>query len=295
MTGLILGRLWQAAVVLGVMSVAVYALIGLMPGDPIDLMVSADPDLTPEDARRLKALYGLDRPVLERWWAWVGNVARGDLGYSRLYAAPVLDVLGPRPREHSHPPRHKLCPRPHHRPPGRNPGGHEAVLLVRPPHQLHRARGGLGSGVLVRPRPHRRLRGGARGAAGRRDRGGRRPRRLQPAGLPRAAGGDPRLRIPGRPRPLHARGGHRGARAAPHPNRVRQGGGDRPGGGRARAPQRDDPGHHRDRARHGHARIGGARRRGRSSHGRGRGSSSTTPSWATISTSRSPPCSWPPG
>ena len=95
MTALLLGRLWQAALVLGVMSVAVYALIGLMPGDPIDLMVSSDPDLTPEDARRLKALYGLDRPVLERWWAWAGHAVRGDLGYSRLYAAPVLDVLGP--------------------------------------------------------------------------------------------------------------------------------------------------------------------------------------------------------
>ena len=95
MTALVVGRLWQAAVVLGIMSVVVYALIGLMPGDPIDLMVSSDPDLTPEDAQRLKALHGLDRPVLERWWAWVGHAVRGDLGYSRLYAAPVLDVLGP--------------------------------------------------------------------------------------------------------------------------------------------------------------------------------------------------------
>lgn len=95
MTALVLGRLWQGAVVLLVMSVAVYALIGLMPGDPIDLMVSADPTLTPEDARRLKALYGLDRPILERWWAWAGHAVRGDLGYSRLYAAPVPDVLLP--------------------------------------------------------------------------------------------------------------------------------------------------------------------------------------------------------
>ena len=94
-TSLILGRLWQGALVLLVTSIAVYALIGLMPGDPIDLMVSADPDLTPEDARRLKALYGLDRPILERWWVWAGHAVRGDLGYSRLYAAPVLDVLRP--------------------------------------------------------------------------------------------------------------------------------------------------------------------------------------------------------
>lgn len=94
-TTLVLGRLWQAALVLGVMSLAVYALIGLMPGDPIDLMLSSDPDLTAEDTLRLKALHGLDRPILDRWWAWVRLAAGGDLGYSRLYAAPVLDVLGP--------------------------------------------------------------------------------------------------------------------------------------------------------------------------------------------------------
>ena len=95
MTALVLARLWQAALVLGVTSVVVYALIGFMPGDPIDLMLSSDPDLTTEDALRLKALHGLDRPLLDRWWTWARHAAGGNLGYSRLYAAPVLDVLGP--------------------------------------------------------------------------------------------------------------------------------------------------------------------------------------------------------
>ena len=42
-------RLFQALLVLLVMSVVIYGLIGLMPGDPIDLMLSADPKLTPAD------------------------------------------------------------------------------------------------------------------------------------------------------------------------------------------------------------------------------------------------------
>jgi peptide/nickel transport system permease protein len=79
-----------------VMSFVIYSLIGLMPGDPIDLMVQAIPNLTPEDARRLKAIYGLDRPLLERYLAWLGAALSGDLGYSRLYAQPVLAILGPR-------------------------------------------------------------------------------------------------------------------------------------------------------------------------------------------------------
>ncbi|MDH3917502.1 MAG: ABC transporter permease, partial [Rhodospirillales bacterium] len=64
MTRYILQRLVESAVVLLIMSFVIYGLIGLMPGDPIDLMVSADPDLTPADAERLRALYGLDRPIL---------------------------------------------------------------------------------------------------------------------------------------------------------------------------------------------------------------------------------------
>lgn len=92
----ILGRLAGALVLLLGMSVLIYGLIGLMPGDPIDLMVSADPSLTPADAVRLKALYGLDRPLLARWWAWLSSALQGDLGYSRLYGQPVLAVLWPR-------------------------------------------------------------------------------------------------------------------------------------------------------------------------------------------------------
>jgi peptide/nickel transport system permease protein len=95
MASLIFNRLWQAALVLLIMSFAVYGLIGLMPGDPIDLMISADPNLTAADAQRLKALYGLDRPLLERWLNWLGRALAGDFGYSRLYAQPVPEVLAP--------------------------------------------------------------------------------------------------------------------------------------------------------------------------------------------------------
>ena len=95
MLRLIAHRLAHSVLVLLVISFAVYGLIGLMPGDPIDLMVSADPDLTPEDAKRLKALYGLDQPIISRWWHWLTAALRGDFGYSRLYATPVLEVLAP--------------------------------------------------------------------------------------------------------------------------------------------------------------------------------------------------------
>ena len=88
-------RLWQSALVLVVMSFVIYALIGLMPGDPIDLMITADPKVTTEDAARLRELYGLDQPILERYGHWLTTALGGDFGFSRLHARPVMEVLVP--------------------------------------------------------------------------------------------------------------------------------------------------------------------------------------------------------
>ncbi len=90
------GRLVETLMVLVLMSYLIYGLIGLMPGDPIDIMVQADPNLTTADAARLKALYGLDKPLHERYLNWLRAALAGDLGYSRVHNAPVLEVLAPR-------------------------------------------------------------------------------------------------------------------------------------------------------------------------------------------------------
>lgn len=95
MTRYVLDRLVQSALVLLIMSFVIYGLIGLMPGDPVDLMISADPKMTAADAARLKALYGLDRPLVARYGAWLQAALTGDLGYSRLFNRPVLEALGP--------------------------------------------------------------------------------------------------------------------------------------------------------------------------------------------------------
>ena len=47
------GRLLQTAVVLILLSAATYGLLGLMPGDPVDLLTGANPDITPADIARL--------------------------------------------------------------------------------------------------------------------------------------------------------------------------------------------------------------------------------------------------
>ena len=69
-------RLVEVGAMLILMSFVIYGLIGLMPGDPIDLMRSADPRTSAADVARLKAVYGLDRPLVARYFAWAGGALR---------------------------------------------------------------------------------------------------------------------------------------------------------------------------------------------------------------------------
>jgi len=92
----LIDRLLQATLVLLAMSFVVYMLIGLMPGDPIDLAIASDPNLTPEGVARLRELYGLDRPIWDRYLDWLGLALQGNFGNSRLFALPAIDILVPK-------------------------------------------------------------------------------------------------------------------------------------------------------------------------------------------------------
>jgi peptide/nickel transport system permease protein len=91
----LLFRLAGACIVLVAMSFVVFALIGLMPGDPVDLLASANPDATPEQIAFLRQLYGVDTPIPVRYWHWLTAALHGDLGFSRLQHRPVLEVVMP--------------------------------------------------------------------------------------------------------------------------------------------------------------------------------------------------------
>ncbi|AIG26722.1 ABC transporter permease [Brevibacillus sp. 7WMA2] len=71
-------------------SLLIFFLFALTPGDYVD----TNPKLSPERKIELKALYGLDKPIIERYFVWAGNVLRGDLGYSLQYQQPVTTILG---------------------------------------------------------------------------------------------------------------------------------------------------------------------------------------------------------
>ncbi|MCI5078259.1 ABC transporter permease [Oricola sp.] len=90
-----LSRLSQAVLVIAIMSFMLFAVIGLMPGDPLENMFEGNPSLTPELMAQMRELYGVDQPITTRYWNWLTAALQGDLGYSSLYFRPVLDVLVP--------------------------------------------------------------------------------------------------------------------------------------------------------------------------------------------------------
>ena len=67
-----------------------FALIRLVPGDPIELLVG-ERGIDPERHAMLRAQLGLDRPLLEQYWIYISDVLQGDLGRSIVTRTPVID------------------------------------------------------------------------------------------------------------------------------------------------------------------------------------------------------------
>ena len=83
-----LRRLLLAVPVLFGVSVLVFAVLHLAPGDPAAIMLGAQ--ATKEDVERLRRDLGLDQPLVVQYLHWIGQVARGDLGRSIPLGRAVL-------------------------------------------------------------------------------------------------------------------------------------------------------------------------------------------------------------
>jgi ABC-type dipeptide/oligopeptide/nickel transport system permease component len=83
-----LRRLLLAVPVLFGVSLLVFAVLHLAPGDPAAIMLGAQ--ATKEDVQRLHRDLGLDQPLVVQYVSWIGQVARGDLGRSIPLGRAVL-------------------------------------------------------------------------------------------------------------------------------------------------------------------------------------------------------------
>jgi peptide/nickel transport system permease protein len=87
----ILQRLFHAVLMVTGLLTMVFFLVHLMPGDPVGLI--SEQHLGAEGRDLVRQRLGLDRPLLEQYWAWLSGVARGDLGTSLRQQRPVLDII----------------------------------------------------------------------------------------------------------------------------------------------------------------------------------------------------------
>lgn len=90
----IMRRLLQAVPALFVVSVLVFAVVRLIPGDAAAVM--AGPDASAEDIALVRERLGLDQPVYVQYWEWITAIFRGDFGVSLSTKRPVVVEILPR-------------------------------------------------------------------------------------------------------------------------------------------------------------------------------------------------------
>lgn len=91
MGGYILKRLISAIPVIVGLSIIVFGIMALIPGDPALALLGSY--ATPENVARINRDLGLDRPLYEQYFVWVGNLLQGDFGRSYILNRPVLDEI----------------------------------------------------------------------------------------------------------------------------------------------------------------------------------------------------------
>jgi len=86
-----LRRLLLLVPVFFAISAVVFLIIHLVPGDPIDSLTRIGS--TPAQREIIAARYGLDRPLLEQYFIWLGKLVKGDLGTAIVLRRPVAELI----------------------------------------------------------------------------------------------------------------------------------------------------------------------------------------------------------
>ncbi|HSG91758.1 MAG TPA: ABC transporter permease [Pseudomonadales bacterium] len=88
-----LRRVLTSIPVLLAVTVLVFTLVELAPGDVADYFINPEANTSPEALAEMRRAYGLDQPAPVRYAVWLGQVVRGDLGYSFVSGEPVVRMI----------------------------------------------------------------------------------------------------------------------------------------------------------------------------------------------------------
>ncbi|HYY25227.1 MAG TPA: ABC transporter permease [Candidatus Udaeobacter sp.] len=93
----IVQRVFQLIPVLILVSVAVFLIVRIIPGDPVLVMLGVDPEerarISEEQYRTLQHQLGFDRPIYIQYFNWVKKIAQGDFGLSLRSRRPIFEVI----------------------------------------------------------------------------------------------------------------------------------------------------------------------------------------------------------
>lgn len=91
MMGFLAQRLGQAAITWLIILSLLFFLFRLLPGDPASMVI--DPRMTPEARELLRRQFGLDQPLPLQYFLYLGNLLRGEFGYSFQTGRPVVAMI----------------------------------------------------------------------------------------------------------------------------------------------------------------------------------------------------------
>ena len=76
------------------LSIMVFLMLRLIPGDVVDVILGSEGSASPERLAQLRKIFGLDQPLPLQYLAWIGSLLSGDFGRSIRTSRPILpDVL----------------------------------------------------------------------------------------------------------------------------------------------------------------------------------------------------------
>lgn len=75
------------------MSILVFLMIRLIPGDAVAIMLGANTEITEAGLNELRSRLGLDQPILIQYWNWITNAVQGDFGTSIWTGRPVAEEI----------------------------------------------------------------------------------------------------------------------------------------------------------------------------------------------------------
>ncbi|MGZ4031851.1 MAG: ABC transporter permease, partial [Tumebacillaceae bacterium] len=90
----LLRRLLLAIPVIFLVTIMVFLLLHMLPGDPATVILGQE--ATPDAVAALREQLGLNKPILVQYFLWLGGVLQGNLGYSLVDHTPVADLVAQR-------------------------------------------------------------------------------------------------------------------------------------------------------------------------------------------------------